>query len=208
MSLHEFHRRRADISYHPIVGSGPNACVAALPRQQSADAGRRAPAHRRRLRVRLLRLGRHPHAARRRALQPPPARDLRGRARGAEGARSPKVRAGAHWNEPHEAAVRAITRGLVQLGLLEGPRAEAHQGRRLPAVLHAPHRPLARHGCARRRRLQGRATSGGCSSPAWSRRSSPASTSRRGEGRAARVEGHRRAHRGRRGRHRGRSRRY
>ena len=25
--LHEFHRRRADISYYPIVGSGPNSCV-------------------------------------------------------------------------------------------------------------------------------------------------------------------------------------
>ena len=25
--LHEFHRRRADIAYHPIVGSGPNSCV-------------------------------------------------------------------------------------------------------------------------------------------------------------------------------------
>jgi Xaa-Pro aminopeptidase len=31
-----------------------------------------------------------------------------------------KVRAGAHWNEPHAAAVRAITQGLVRLGLLEG----------------------------------------------------------------------------------------
>ena len=31
-----------------------------------------------------------------------------------------KVRAGNHWNQPHDAAVRAITQGLVRLGLLKG----------------------------------------------------------------------------------------
>jgi Xaa-Pro aminopeptidase len=31
-----------------------------------------------------------------------------------------KVRAGAVWNDPHEAAVRAITQGLVRIGLLKG----------------------------------------------------------------------------------------
>src|SRR5271154_1134293 len=31
-----------------------------------------------------------------------------------------KVRAGNHWNQPHEAAVRVVTHGLVKLGLLEG----------------------------------------------------------------------------------------
>jgi len=25
--LHEFHRHNADISYHPIVGSGANSCI-------------------------------------------------------------------------------------------------------------------------------------------------------------------------------------
>ena len=30
------------------------------------------------------------------------------------------VRPGAHWNKPHEAAVKSITRGLVRLGLLKG----------------------------------------------------------------------------------------
>jgi Xaa-Pro aminopeptidase len=30
------------------------------------------------------------------------------------------VRPGNHWNEPHEAAVRAVTQGLVKLGLLKG----------------------------------------------------------------------------------------
>lgn len=31
-----------------------------------------------------------------------------------------KVRPGNHWNEPHEAAVRVLTEGLIKLGLLEG----------------------------------------------------------------------------------------
>ena len=31
-----------------------------------------------------------------------------------------KVKPGNHWNDPHEAAVRVITRGLVKLGLLKG----------------------------------------------------------------------------------------
>jgi Xaa-Pro aminopeptidase len=32
-----------------------------------------------------------------------------------------KVKPGNHWNQPHQAAVRTITKGLVALGLLEGP---------------------------------------------------------------------------------------
>ena len=31
-----------------------------------------------------------------------------------------KVKPGNHWNEPHDAAVRAITQGLARLGLLKG----------------------------------------------------------------------------------------
>lgn len=31
-----------------------------------------------------------------------------------------KVRPGNHWNDPHDAAVRTLTRGLVKLGLLKG----------------------------------------------------------------------------------------
>ncbi len=31
-----------------------------------------------------------------------------------------KVRAGGHWNEPHQAAVQVLTEGLVELGILKG----------------------------------------------------------------------------------------
>ena len=30
------------------------------------------------------------------------------------------IRPGTHWNEPHEAAIRVITKGLVDLGILKG----------------------------------------------------------------------------------------
>jgi Xaa-Pro aminopeptidase len=35
-----------------------------------------------------------------------------------------KARPGNHWNDPHDAAVRTITKGLVDLGLLKGPIAK------------------------------------------------------------------------------------
>ena len=38
----------------------------------------------------------------------------------AQGAAMAEVRAGKHWNEPHDAAVKVLTRGLVDLGLLKG----------------------------------------------------------------------------------------
>jgi Xaa-Pro aminopeptidase len=31
-----------------------------------------------------------------------------------------QVRPGSHWNDPHDAAVRVLTRGLIELGLLQG----------------------------------------------------------------------------------------
>jgi Xaa-Pro aminopeptidase len=38
----------------------------------------------------------------------------------AQAAAIDKVKPGNHWNEPHEAAVRVITQGLIKLGLLKG----------------------------------------------------------------------------------------
>jgi Xaa-Pro aminopeptidase len=36
-----------------------------------------------------------------------------------------KVRAGNHWNDPHQAAVRVLTKGLLRLGILRGTLAKA-----------------------------------------------------------------------------------
>jgi Xaa-Pro aminopeptidase len=43
----------------------------------------------------------------------------------AQAAAIDKVRAGNHWNAPHQAAVRVLTRGLLKLGLLRGTLAKA-----------------------------------------------------------------------------------
>jgi Xaa-Pro aminopeptidase len=117
--LHEFHRRRADISYHPIVGSGPNACVLHY-RENSRemqegellliDAGCEFDYYASDV-TRTLPVGGR-YSRRQRAVYEVVLE--------AQKAAIAKVRAGAHWNAPHEAAVRAITRGLVRIGLLKG----------------------------------------------------------------------------------------
>ena len=117
--LHEFHRRRADISYYPIVGSGPNSCVLHYRdnnRQMQEgellliDAGCEFDYYASDV-TRTLpvggRYGRRQRAVYEVVLE-------------AQRAAIAKVQAGAHWNEPHEAAVRAITKGLVRIGLLKG----------------------------------------------------------------------------------------
>jgi Xaa-Pro aminopeptidase len=117
--LHEFHRRRADISYAPIVGSGPNTCV--LHYRENGremqdgelllvDAGCEFDYYASDV-TRTFPVGGR-YSRRQRAVYEVVLE--------AQRAAIAKVRAGAHWNEPHEAAVRAITQGLVRLGLLKG----------------------------------------------------------------------------------------
>jgi Xaa-Pro aminopeptidase len=117
--LHEFHRRRADISYHPIVGSGPNSCVLHYRdnnRQMQdgelllIDAGCEYDYYASDI-TRTLPVGGR-YNRRQRAVYEVVLE--------AHDAAISKVRAGAHWNEPHQAAVRAITQGLIRLGLLKG----------------------------------------------------------------------------------------
>jgi Xaa-Pro aminopeptidase len=117
--LHEFHRRRADVSYHPIVGSGPNSCVLHYrdnSRQMQdgelllIDAGCEFEYYASDV-TRTFPVGGR-YSRRQRAVYEVVLE--------AHDAAIAKVRAGAHWNEPHEAAVRAITQGLVRLGLLKG----------------------------------------------------------------------------------------
>ncbi|MSQ92049.1 MAG: M24 family metallopeptidase [Gammaproteobacteria bacterium] len=121
--LHEFHRNRADISYHPIVGSGPNSCVLHYrdnDRQMKdgelllIDAGCEYQYYASDV-TRTLPVG-----GRYKARQ----RDVYEIVMEAQKAAIAKVRPGCNWNEPHEAAVRAITRGLVRIGLLKGPVAK------------------------------------------------------------------------------------
>jgi len=117
--LHEFHRQKADISYYPIVGSGPNACVLhyhANDRQMKdgdlllIDAGCEFDYYASDITRSFPVSGRFT----------PPQRALYEVVLAAQRAAIEKARPGNHWNEPHEAAVRVITQGLVKLGLLKG----------------------------------------------------------------------------------------
>jgi Xaa-Pro aminopeptidase len=117
--LHEFHSNKADISYYPIVGSGPNACVLhyhANDRQMKdgdlllIDAGCEYDFYASDITRTFPVNGRFSKAQ----------RAVYEIVLAAQHAAIEKARPGNHWNEPHEAAVRAITQGLVKIGLLKG----------------------------------------------------------------------------------------
>jgi len=117
--LHEFHRRRADVSYHPIVGSGPNSCVLHYrdnARQMKEgellliDAGCEYQYYASDV-TRTLPVGGR-YRPRQRAIYEVVLEANR--------AATAKARAGNHWNDPHDAAVRVITQGLRGIGLLKG----------------------------------------------------------------------------------------
>jgi Xaa-Pro aminopeptidase len=117
--LHEFHSHGADISYPPIVGGGANSCVLHYNANDArlrdgdvllVDAGceygyyasditRTYPIN--------GRFTREQRAVYDIVLE-------------AQEAAIAAVKPGNHWNEPHDAAVRAVTQGLRRIGLLRG----------------------------------------------------------------------------------------
>jgi len=117
--LHEFRSHNADMSYTPIIGGGANACVMHYRDndQRLADGD-----------LLLLDAGcEHDYYASDITRTFPVSGRFTSAQRAvydvvleAQANAIDKVRAGNHWNEPHEAAVYAITRGLVTLGLLKG----------------------------------------------------------------------------------------
>jgi Xaa-Pro aminopeptidase len=117
--VHEFNRHGADISYHPIVGSGANSCVLHY-RDNNArmndgdlllvDAGCEFGYYASDITRTYPVSGRY--SSEQRAIY-----DI---VLEAQRAAIAKVKPGNHWNEPHDAAVRAITQGLKRVGLLKG----------------------------------------------------------------------------------------
>ncbi len=117
--LHEFHRHRAEPSYQPIVGGGANACILHY-RDNGAvltdgdllliDAGCEFGYYASDITRTFPVNGRFT----------PAQRALYEVVLDAQYAAIEKSRPGNHWNEPHEAAVRVITQGLVKLKLLSG----------------------------------------------------------------------------------------
>ena len=117
--LHEFHRNHADISYHPIVGGGANACTLHYHANDAqlregdlllVDAGCEYDYYASDV-TRTYPVGGR-FSEQQRAIYEVVLE--------AQEAAIAAVRPGNHWNDPHDAAVRSITQGLVRLGLLKG----------------------------------------------------------------------------------------
>ncbi len=117
--LHEFRRHGSQPSYNLIVGGGANACVLHYTENNAEldagdllliDAGCEVDGYASDITRTFPVNGRF--SAAQRAVYDVVLEAHR--------AAIAKVRPGNHWNEPHDAAVRAITRGLVKLGLLKG----------------------------------------------------------------------------------------
>ena len=117
--LHEFRRSNADISYHPIVGGGENACILHYHENSSElkkgdllliDAGCEYDLYASDI-TRTLPVGGRFSSAQRAVYEV---------VLEAQRAAIEKTKPGNHWNEPHDAAVKAITHGLVKLGILTG----------------------------------------------------------------------------------------
>ena len=103
-----------------------------------------------------------------------PQRDVYELVLAAQAAAMATVAPGAAWNAPHDAAVRVLAQGFIDLGLCQGSVDQVIENGDYQQILYASHRPLAGSRRARRGRIQDRRRTGASSSPAWCSRSSPA----------------------------------
>src|SRR5438270_690039 len=117
--LHEFRGHNADTACHPIVGGGRNSCILHYRDNNQpladrdlllVDAGCELECYASDITRTFPVNGRFT----------PEQRAVYEVVLEANRAAIARVRAGNHWNDPHEAAVRVITQGLVKLRLLEG----------------------------------------------------------------------------------------
>jgi Xaa-Pro aminopeptidase len=117
--VHEFRRNNADTSYHPIVGGGANSCVLHYRDNNQpladgdlllVDAGCEYECYASDITRTFPVNGRF--TSEQRAVYEIVLEANR--------AAIAKVKPGNHWNDPHTAAVHAVTQGLVKLGLLKG----------------------------------------------------------------------------------------
>jgi Xaa-Pro aminopeptidase len=117
--VHEFHRHNAETSYEPIVGGGANACILHYRENDQVlrdgellliDAGCEYECYASDITRTFPVNGRFN----------PAQRAVYEVVLEANRAAIAQVRPGNNWNQPHEAAVRVVTQGLVRLGLLRG----------------------------------------------------------------------------------------
>ncbi len=154
--LHEFRRNGAQApAYTPIVAGGANACVLHYVANDQPlkdgdllliDAGCELDGYAADITRTFPVNGRFAG----------PQKDVYELVLAAQAAAIAQVKPGVHWELPHEAAVKVLARGFIDL------RAVLRHGRlgdrvgRIQEILHAPHRALAGPGRARLRRLQAR----------------------------------------------------
>lgn len=134
--LHEFKRNGADCSYLPIVAGGANACILHYRSNDAplvdgdlvlVDAGCEYEMYASDI-TRTFPVNGHFSG---------PQRDLYEVVLAANVAATNTAKAGNHWNDPHAAAVKEVTKGLRALGILEG---------RLPTLIkQAAYRPYFMH---------------------------------------------------------------
>jgi len=117
---HEFRRNDAWVSYSPIVAGGKNACILHYVENDAElkdgellliDAGCELDYYASDITRTFPVNGRFS----------PEQRAVYEIVLEAQHAAIEKTVVGNHWNEPHDAAVKVITKGLKKLGLLEGP---------------------------------------------------------------------------------------
>ena len=117
--LHEFHRNGGVPAYTSIVGGGANACILHYVENNAPlsdgdllliDAGTELNGYASDI-TRTFPVG-GTYSDAQRAIYDVVLK--------AQLAAIEQVRAGNHWNDPHDAAVKALTQGLVKLGLLKG----------------------------------------------------------------------------------------
>ena len=118
--IHEFRRHGCAPSYSPIVGSGPNSCVLHYNQNDRlmedgdlllVDAGCEFDYYASDITRTYPVNGRFS----------PEQKAIYEVVLKAQYSAIDKVRPGNHWNDPHDAAVKLITAGLKDLGLLKGP---------------------------------------------------------------------------------------
>ena len=121
--IHEFRRHDATISYSPIVGSGANACTLHYVENNAKledgdllliDAGCEYDYYASDITRTMPVSGRFT----------PEQRAVYEIVLEAQLAAIDKTVKGNHWNDPHDAAVRIITKGLKKIGLLDGTLAK------------------------------------------------------------------------------------
>jgi len=117
--LYEFRKQKAGVSYSPIVGSGPNACTLHYVRNDGdlsdgdlllIDAGCEFDYYASDITRTVPVNGRFT----------PEQRAIYEIVLEAQLAAIGKTVVGNHWNEPHDAAVKVITKGLKKNGLIKG----------------------------------------------------------------------------------------